>query len=216
MRGSRWRRTGCARVGIVDGLVFGTLADDAEPLEDYLDPPIRRERRLFNQPVQVLGYNRQHIRGNWKLYAQNTRDNYHASLLHEFLMTFGLDQSTQKGGVAMDGRQRRDITCAEADSDSEEFARAAYTEARVRTNLAIEAPFAVYQTDREGETRLFATGLYRDRLEPVGLPSNRRLPLTPQSLARRAGHSQAARAGERLTNCLHRSSSAHWDLPSRA
>ncbi|MGH7116013.1 MAG: aromatic-ring-hydroxylating dioxygenase subunit beta [Stellaceae bacterium] len=31
---------------------------------------------------------------------------------------------------------------------------------------AIEAPFAVFQTDQEGETRLFATGLYRDRLEP--------------------------------------------------
>jgi len=31
--------------------------------------------------------------------------------------------------------------------------------------LSIEAPFAVYQTDQEGETRLFATGLYRDRLE---------------------------------------------------
>ena len=28
----------------------------------------------------------------------------------------------------------------------------------------IEAPFAVYQTDQEGETRLFATGLYRDRI----------------------------------------------------
>ena len=31
--------------------------------------------------------------------------------------------------------------------------------------LSIEAPFAVYQTDQEGETRLFATGLYCDRLE---------------------------------------------------
>jgi anthranilate 1,2-dioxygenase small subunit len=30
--------------------------------------------------------------------------------------------------------------------------------------LAVETPFAVYQTDQEGETRLFATGLYRDRL----------------------------------------------------
>lgn len=30
--------------------------------------------------------------------------------------------------------------------------------------IDIEAPFAVYQTDQEGETRLFATGLYRDRL----------------------------------------------------
>jgi anthranilate 1,2-dioxygenase small subunit len=33
---------------------------------------------------------------------------------------------------------------------------------------AVEAPFAVYQTDQEGETRLFATGLYRDRLETAG------------------------------------------------
>jgi anthranilate 1,2-dioxygenase small subunit len=34
--------------------------------------------------------------------------------------------------------------------------------------LAAEAPFAVYQTDQEGETRLFATGLYRDRLTLAG------------------------------------------------
>jgi anthranilate 1,2-dioxygenase small subunit len=34
--------------------------------------------------------------------------------------------------------------------------------------LALEAPFAVFQTDQEGETRLFATGLCRDRLAPAG------------------------------------------------
>jgi anthranilate 1,2-dioxygenase small subunit len=34
--------------------------------------------------------------------------------------------------------------------------------------VEVEAPFAVYQTDQEGETRLFAAGLYRDRLEPTG------------------------------------------------
>ena len=32
----------------------------------------------------------------------------------------------------------------------------------------IEAPFAVYQTEQEGDTRLFATGLYRDRLTRSG------------------------------------------------
>jgi anthranilate 1,2-dioxygenase small subunit len=31
--------------------------------------------------------------------------------------------------------------------------------------LVVETPFAVFQTDQEGATRLFATGLYRDRLE---------------------------------------------------
>jgi anthranilate 1,2-dioxygenase small subunit len=31
--------------------------------------------------------------------------------------------------------------------------------------ISIEAPFAVYQSEQEGDTRLFATGLYRDQLE---------------------------------------------------
>ena len=30
--------------------------------------------------------------------------------------------------------------------------------------LLVEAPFAVYQSDQEGSSRLFATGLYRDRV----------------------------------------------------
>lgn len=34
--------------------------------------------------------------------------------------------------------------------------------------LSVEAPFAVFQTDQEGETRLFATGLYRNRLTARG------------------------------------------------
>jgi len=36
---------------------------------------------------------------------------------------------------------------------------------RIFDDGTIEAPFAIYQTDQEGETRLFATGLYCDRLE---------------------------------------------------
>ena len=38
----------------------------------------------------------------------------------------------------------------------------------VGDGLMVEAPFAVFQTDQEGETRLFATGLYRDRFEILG------------------------------------------------
>ena len=39
---------------------------------------------------------------------------------------------------------------------------------RILDGSLVEAPFAVYQTDQEGESRLFATGLYRDRLELAG------------------------------------------------
>ena len=66
---------GLRKLGVesVNGALFGTLADDVEPLEDYLGPPVLAQlRRLFERPVTILGYNRQRIRANWKLYAENT------------------------------------------------------------------------------------------------------------------------------------------------
>ena len=133
------------QVGTVNGAVFGTLAGDAEPLEDYLGAPVIEQlQRLFDRKVRVLGYNRQRIRGNWKLYAENTRDNYHASLLHEFLVTFGLDRSTQVGGVKMDQRHRHSITWAEAGSDDDELVRQAYGSAGVRNDyLSLQQPDVV-------------------------------------------------------------------------
>ena len=151
------------RLGIVNGAVFGTLANDAEPLEDYLGGPILVQlRRLLDRPVRVLGYNRQRIRANWKLYAENTRDNYHASLLHEFLVTFGLDRSTQVGGVRMDARHRHNITWAEADSDTAEIARQAYASARVRNDfLSLQEPALVaFHPERGDKLNLVVTSVF--------------------------------------------------------
>ena len=58
--------------------------------------------RFMARPIRILGYSRQKIAGNWKLYAENLRDTYHASLLHEFFVTYGVDRATQKGGVIGD------------------------------------------------------------------------------------------------------------------
>jgi anthranilate 1,2-dioxygenase large subunit len=151
------------RIGNVNGALFGTFGEDAEPLEDFLGAPILAQlRRLFDRPVHVLGYNRQRIRGNWKLYAENTRDNYHASLLHEFLVTFGLDRSTQTGGVTMDARHRHNITWAEAGSDSEEFAHEAYAAAGVRSNfLSLKAPGLVaFHRERADNLNLVVTSVF--------------------------------------------------------
>ena len=151
------------RVGIVDGVIFGTLAQDAEPIADYLGAPILVQlRRLFDRPVHVLGYNRQRIRANWKLYAENTRDNYHASLLHEFLVTFGLDRSTQVGGVKMDLRHRHNITWAEADSDTDEIARQAYASVGVRNDyLSLKEPALVtFRPEREDKLNLAVTSVF--------------------------------------------------------
>ena len=151
------------RVGSVNGAVFGTLADDAEPLESFLGEPIIAElRRILHRPVKVLGYTRQRIRANWKLYAENTRDNYHASLLHEFLVTFGLDRATQVGGVRMDPRHRHNITWAEADSDTAEAARDAYNSARIRNDfLTLREPSLVkFHRDREDKLNLIITSIF--------------------------------------------------------
>jgi anthranilate 1,2-dioxygenase large subunit/terephthalate 1,2-dioxygenase oxygenase component alpha subunit len=82
------------------GMVFGSFAGDAEPLESYLGPEItERMRRVMPRPVKVLGYTTQVLRNNWKLYVENVKDPYHASILHLFFTTFRINRLSQKGGV---------------------------------------------------------------------------------------------------------------------
>ena len=90
--------------------------------------------RLMHKPINILGYQRQRIDGNWKYYLENLRDTYHASLLHEFLVTFGIDRVTQKGGIEMDGRHRHNLTYAHAGSDSDEDAKKAYGEHKLKSD----------------------------------------------------------------------------------
>lgn len=87
------------RIATLAGLVFGTLSADTPPLEDWLGPEIvTRIRRVLRAPVKILGGYRQML-PNWKLYIENTKDSYHASLLHTFFTTFRLNRLSQKGGL---------------------------------------------------------------------------------------------------------------------
>ena len=81
------------KVGNCAGMLFGTFQPEkAEALEKYLGEfGTGIIKRFLNRPIRVLGYSRQLIAGNWKLYAENLRDTYHASLLHEFFVTYGVD-----------------------------------------------------------------------------------------------------------------------------
>jgi anthranilate 1,2-dioxygenase large subunit len=102
------------------GVIFASFLRDCEPLTDYLGPVIGAHLdRVFNRPVRVLGYQRQRIHGNWKLYPENQRDTYHGSLLHEFQSTFGISRATQQGGVKMDARHRHNLTWAKTGTDDE-------------------------------------------------------------------------------------------------
>jgi anthranilate 1,2-dioxygenase large subunit len=91
------------RVEVYKGLIFGTFAAETLSLHDYLGPKIRPEiDRIFDRPVVVLGHWRQAVPANWKLYLENVKDPYHASLLHLYHTTFGIYRATMSGRVIMD------------------------------------------------------------------------------------------------------------------
>lgn len=88
------------RIATFCGLVFGSFDDAAPPIADYLGPEIAaRIRRVLHKPVQVIGRFTQKLPNNWKLYVENVRDSYHASLLHLFFTTFEINRLSQKGGI---------------------------------------------------------------------------------------------------------------------
>ena len=85
------------------GIVFGTFAQAMPPLERSLGPEIAgRVRRVMRKPVRVLGYNSQMLPNNWKVYVENNKDSYHASLLHAFFTTFRMNRLSQDGGIIVD------------------------------------------------------------------------------------------------------------------
>jgi len=91
------------RVATFCGLVFGSFSDDVPSIEDYLGEEIcARIERVLHKPVEVIGRFTQALPNNWKLYVENVKDSYHASLLHLFFTTFELNRLSQKGGVIVD------------------------------------------------------------------------------------------------------------------
>jgi anthranilate 1,2-dioxygenase large subunit/terephthalate 1,2-dioxygenase oxygenase component alpha subunit len=85
------------------GLIFGSFADHPPDFQEYLGPEISaRIARVLHKPLKVLGRTTQVLPNNWKLYFENVKDSYHASILHTFFTTFEINRLNQKGGVVVD------------------------------------------------------------------------------------------------------------------
>jgi salicylate 5-hydroxylase large subunit len=86
------------------GVIFASFDSAVPALEDYIGPSMLRyfDRVFDGRELRVLGYSRQRIPANWKLMFENIKDPYHASLLHVFLVTFGLFRADQPSQVKMD------------------------------------------------------------------------------------------------------------------
>ena len=86
------------------GVIFASFGADVRPFEDYLGTKnLGWFDRVFDgRALRVLGYQRQVVPANWKLMFENIKDPYHASLLHVFLVTFGLFRADNPSKTQMD------------------------------------------------------------------------------------------------------------------
>ena len=96
------------RVARRNGVVFASFADELQSLEDFLGSAMLGwfDRVFDGRALRVLGYSRQLIPANWKLMFENIKDPYHASLLHVFLVSFGLFRADNPSKVQMDATGR--------------------------------------------------------------------------------------------------------------
>lgn len=120
------------RVDSYRGLVFATFSDEVADLPDYIGPVMRPfVDRVFNRPVEYLGCTRQYSNSNWKLYLENVKDPYHASLLHLFHTTFNIFRVGMKAHCTSDGQDglHSIILAIKEQADTE----AAYKEQNIRS-----------------------------------------------------------------------------------
>ena len=91
-----------------NGIVFASFDDDVEPFESFVCAVLMPflNSTFDGRALTLLGYNRQRIRGNWKLMQENIKDPYHPGLLHVLFVTFGLWRADQKSKLRIDLRGR--------------------------------------------------------------------------------------------------------------
>ncbi len=109
------------------GLVFASVSDAVPTIEEYIGETIlARIERVLCRPIEVIGRFTQALPNNWKLYTENVKDTYHASLLHLFFGTFRITRLTQGGGVLVsdDGGHHASFTIdAPGDANNEAYAK---------------------------------------------------------------------------------------------
>ena len=98
----------------------------------------RQRHRVLNVP-------------NWKLYSENTKDTYHASILHSFLTTFHINRLSMPGGIHIDDSGGHHFSQAKLDYAAED---ADYQREGLRadTDLRLEDPSVIESVDEYGDS----------------------------------------------------------------
>ena len=108
------------------GLVFGTLRDDTPAIETFIGADVLQHLRriLADRPLEIVGRFVEVLPNNWKMYAENTRDSYHASLLHLFFATFKINRLSQGGGLTVSPNGGCSVSTTLAPAETEDRAYA--------------------------------------------------------------------------------------------
>jgi anthranilate 1,2-dioxygenase large subunit len=139
------------RVAELCGLVFGTFSEDVEDLEAYLGPlVVGGLQRVLNRPFHLLGRSTQILPNNWKLYFENVKDTYHASILHSFLTTFRINRLSMPGSINISDDGGHHFSQAKLDYAAED---ADYQAAQLRsdTDLRLEDSSVIQSVDEYGD-----------------------------------------------------------------
>jgi phenylpropionate dioxygenase-like ring-hydroxylating dioxygenase large terminal subunit len=133
--------------------VFGTLSEAAPALADYIGPQILpRMKRVMVKPLKVLGTYTQVLPNNWKLYMDNVKDTYHASLLHLFFTRFRINRLTQKGGVFVSDDGAHHCTYTEMVEDrGDAYETGGMRSAGGAHDFRLQAPELLEQVDELGD-----------------------------------------------------------------
>jgi anthranilate 1,2-dioxygenase large subunit len=89
-----------------NGVVFASFCQDMEPLEEYLTPEILKDFDIVfsGKKLHIHGYCKNEVPANWKMYHENLKDPYHATLLHSFLVVFGLLVAGNESAMIADSK----------------------------------------------------------------------------------------------------------------
>jgi anthranilate 1,2-dioxygenase large subunit/terephthalate 1,2-dioxygenase oxygenase component alpha subunit len=134
------------RVETISGLVFASFSQEAPSLEDFLGPVMvqHMRRTLYGKP-RILGRYSQVMHNNWKLYIENSRDNYHPSLLHAFFSTFKLNRLSAEGGTLQDEASRHHITFTKRYTDVGDTAYDSGMIRAMKTDYGLKDPSLIDQ-----------------------------------------------------------------------
>ena len=144
------------RVAEFHGLLFATFSDETPDIEEYLGPEMKPwvKRIVAGRELEYLGCTRQYAHSNWKLYYENVKDPYHASLLHLFHTTFNIFRVGMHARSIPDSRHGLHSIITVTKAGDDEDTSESYKQQKIRSmdsGFVLEDPYLLGQVSEYDE-----------------------------------------------------------------